>query len=172
MNPSHVGLEKLGQYHGCWCPGSLLCQDINSQDTDQMKWGYSCFAWDWISMSCNNTVWELYTNHIQIYVSRYTQPLKDKSFLHWFYFRTHKNRVAFFFFLQHWDGTGTQNPSLTRTWLKYIFNAMVADDLATSRQGISSHRIDVVIPEYPCFSRKGLIAPITWYNLATKPCLW
>ena len=25
---------ELGQYHGCWCPGSLRRQDINSHDIE------------------------------------------------------------------------------------------------------------------------------------------
>ena len=27
----------LGQYHGCWCPGSLRRQDINSHDIDYVE---------------------------------------------------------------------------------------------------------------------------------------
>ena len=36
----------------------------------------------------------------------------------------------------------------TRSSLSYTINTMVADDLATSRQGISSHGIDPFPPEY------------------------
>ena len=27
----------LGKYHGCWCPGSLLHQDISSHDADYVE---------------------------------------------------------------------------------------------------------------------------------------
>ena len=34
LNPWRVISVQLGQYHGCWCPGSLRRQDINSHDID------------------------------------------------------------------------------------------------------------------------------------------
>ena len=54
------------------------------------------------------------------------------------------------------DGTGDWNPSLwkKRTRLSCIFNTMVADDLATSSQGISRHGIDLFIPEKSGFSTR------------------
>ena len=35
---------KLGQYHGCECPGSLRLQVISSHDTEYVQWGYSCVS--------------------------------------------------------------------------------------------------------------------------------
>ena len=35
----------LGQYHGCWCPGSFSRQDISSHDTDHVKWVGPCLTW-------------------------------------------------------------------------------------------------------------------------------
>ena len=32
-----VNLVWLGQYHGCWCPGFLRRQDINSHDIDYVE---------------------------------------------------------------------------------------------------------------------------------------
>ena len=29
---------ELGQYHGCWCPGSLRRQDISSHDIDHVEY--------------------------------------------------------------------------------------------------------------------------------------
>ena len=37
INHLHVECEKLGQYHGCWCPGSLGRQDISSHDIDNVE---------------------------------------------------------------------------------------------------------------------------------------
>ena len=37
INSHYAGLDyskKLGQYHGCWCPGALSHQIINNHDTD------------------------------------------------------------------------------------------------------------------------------------------
>ena len=33
-----VNSVYLGQYHGCWCPGSLRRQDINSHDIDYIEY--------------------------------------------------------------------------------------------------------------------------------------
>ena len=33
-----VNSAYLGQYHGCWCPGSLRHQDINSHDIDYVEY--------------------------------------------------------------------------------------------------------------------------------------
>ena len=32
-----VNSVQLGQYHGCWCPGSLRRQDISSHDIDYVE---------------------------------------------------------------------------------------------------------------------------------------
>ena len=48
-----------------------------------------------------------------------------------FYFRKYNNIFAFSMISQHWDGTGSLNPSLceTRNHLSYLVNTRVADDL-------------------------------------------
>ena len=42
LNPwlagDQVNSVYLGQYHGCWCPGSLRCQDISSHDIDYIEY--------------------------------------------------------------------------------------------------------------------------------------
>ena len=36
LGPSYLGW--LGQYNGCWCPGSLRRQDISNHDIDYVKY--------------------------------------------------------------------------------------------------------------------------------------
>ena len=40
---------QLGQYHGCWCPGSLRRQDISSHDIDYVEYVGPCLTWIRIS---------------------------------------------------------------------------------------------------------------------------
>ena len=41
INPQSAGnlinLVQTSQYHGCWCPGSLCCQDISTHDIDYIE---------------------------------------------------------------------------------------------------------------------------------------
>ena len=38
MCGDRVNSVYLGQYHGCWCPGSLRRQDISSHDIDYIEY--------------------------------------------------------------------------------------------------------------------------------------
>ena len=47
----------LGQYHGCWYPGSLGRQDISSHDIDYMKYLGPSLAWGRILSTCFISMW-------------------------------------------------------------------------------------------------------------------
>ena len=47
----------LGQYHGCWCPGSLRRQDISSHDIDYVEYVGPGLTWEWILSSCVISMW-------------------------------------------------------------------------------------------------------------------
>ena len=46
------GLE-VGQYHGCWCPGSFHHQATCSHTIVWVQCGYTCLYWKWISTTSN-----------------------------------------------------------------------------------------------------------------------
>ena len=41
--------RELDQYHWCWCPGSLCCQDIDSCSINLVGWTDPHFQWGWVS---------------------------------------------------------------------------------------------------------------------------
>ena len=43
---------KLGQYHGCWCPGSLCHLVISSHGIDYIWWIGPCLLWGGIVTTC------------------------------------------------------------------------------------------------------------------------
>ena len=47
----------LGQYHGCWCPGSLRRQDISSDDIDYVEYVGPGRTWERISSFCIISMW-------------------------------------------------------------------------------------------------------------------
>ena len=47
----------LGQYHGCWCPGSLRCQDISSHDIDYVEYVGTGLTWGRILSICVILMW-------------------------------------------------------------------------------------------------------------------
>ena len=47
----------LGQYHGCWCPGSLCRQVISSHDIDCVNYVGPYLTWGRISTTCVMSVW-------------------------------------------------------------------------------------------------------------------
>ena len=47
----------LGQYHGCWCPGSLRRQDISSHDIDYVEYVGPGLTWVSISSTCVISMW-------------------------------------------------------------------------------------------------------------------
>ena len=47
----------LGQYHSCWCPGSLRRQDTSSYDIDYVEWVGLCLVWVWILTTCVRSMW-------------------------------------------------------------------------------------------------------------------
>ena len=57
MCRDRVNSVKLGQYHGCWCPGSLRRQDISSHDIDYVEEAGPCLTWGGISTTCVLLVW-------------------------------------------------------------------------------------------------------------------
>ena len=51
---------KLGQYHGCWCPGSSHRQDISSHDIDYVEYVGPGLTWGRISSICVVLMWSNY----------------------------------------------------------------------------------------------------------------
>ena len=49
--------HHVGQYHGCWCPGSLRRQAISSHDIDYVSWGGRCLTRRRVPASCVISVW-------------------------------------------------------------------------------------------------------------------
>ena len=47
----------LGQYHGCWCPGSLRRQDISSHGIDYVEYLGPGLTWGRISSTCVISMW-------------------------------------------------------------------------------------------------------------------
>ena len=47
----------LGQYHGCWCTGSLRRQDISSHDIDCVEYVSPCLTWGRILSTCVISMW-------------------------------------------------------------------------------------------------------------------
>ena len=52
-----VILVYLGQCHGCWCLGSLCCQDISSHDIDYTEYVGPSLAWGRILSMCVISMW-------------------------------------------------------------------------------------------------------------------
>ena len=50
---------KLGQYHGCWCPGSLHRQDISSNDIDCVEYVGPGLTWERILGICVISMWSI-----------------------------------------------------------------------------------------------------------------
>ena len=50
-------MRGLGQYHDCWCPGSLRRQDISSHDTDYVESAGPCLTQGGISITCVSLMW-------------------------------------------------------------------------------------------------------------------
>ena len=48
---------KLGQYHGCWCPGSLRRQDSSSNDIDYVEYVGPGLIWGRILSTCVISMW-------------------------------------------------------------------------------------------------------------------
>ena len=48
---------SLGQYHGCWCPGSLRRQDISSHDIDYEEYVGPGLTWGRILSTCVISMW-------------------------------------------------------------------------------------------------------------------
>ena len=48
---------KLGQYHGCWWPGSLRRQDISSHDIDYVEYVGPGLTWWRILSTCVISMW-------------------------------------------------------------------------------------------------------------------
>ena len=48
---------KLGQYHGCWCPGSIRRQDISSRDIDYIEYTGPSLTWGRILSTCVKSMW-------------------------------------------------------------------------------------------------------------------
>ena len=44
---------RLGNYHSCWCLGSLHRQAISSHDFDCVQCGYPCVPMEWMSTTCD-----------------------------------------------------------------------------------------------------------------------
>ena len=47
----------LGQYHGCWCPGSLRGQDISSHDIDYIEYVGPSLTWASVLSTCVKSMW-------------------------------------------------------------------------------------------------------------------
>ena len=54
--PSYL-CKKLGQYQGCWCPGSLHCQDISSHDIDYIEYVGPSLTLGRILRTCVISMW-------------------------------------------------------------------------------------------------------------------
>ena len=52
-----LNLVQHSRYHGCWCPASLCCQDISTNDIDYVEQASSCLTWGIISTSCVMSMW-------------------------------------------------------------------------------------------------------------------
>ena len=52
--PSYLGLTR---YHGCWCPGSLCCQDISSHDIGYVEYVGPGLTWGRILSTCVISIW-------------------------------------------------------------------------------------------------------------------
>ena len=63
----------LGQYHGCWCPGSLCRQDISSNDIDCVEFVGTGLTWGRILSTCVISMWSNDTKCKNIFIF----PLKN-----------------------------------------------------------------------------------------------
>ena len=54
---SPVSSVYIGQYHGCWYPGSLRCQDISSHDIDSVEYVGPGLTWGMILSTCVTSMW-------------------------------------------------------------------------------------------------------------------
>ena len=54
---SYLSLTLQGQYHGCWCPGTLRRQDISSHDIDYIDYGGPSLTWGRILSTCVISMW-------------------------------------------------------------------------------------------------------------------
>ena len=52
-----VNSVQLGQYHGCWCPGSLRRQDISSHHIDSIEYVCPYLTWGRIQSTCVISTW-------------------------------------------------------------------------------------------------------------------
>ena len=48
---------ELGQYHGCWCPGSLRRKDISSHDIDYVEYVGPGLTWARTLSTCVISMW-------------------------------------------------------------------------------------------------------------------
>ena len=60
--------RSAGQYHGCWCPGSLRHQAISSNGIDYVNLVGLCFTWGRISITCVMSMWRNDRNCKYMYV--------------------------------------------------------------------------------------------------------
>ena len=51
------GSSYLGQFHGCWCPGSLRRQDIISHDINCIGYVDPSLTWGRIFSTCVKSMW-------------------------------------------------------------------------------------------------------------------
>ena len=57
MCGDRVNSVYLGQYHGCWCPGSLRRQDISSHDIDYIEYVGPSRIRGSVSSPCVKSMW-------------------------------------------------------------------------------------------------------------------
>ena len=67
----------LGQYHGCWCPGSLRRQDNSSHDIDYVEYVSPGLTWGRILSTCVISMW---SNDLK-YKYMFIFPLKNPKLI-------------------------------------------------------------------------------------------
>ena len=63
---------KLGQYHGCWCPGSLCHQNISSHDIDYVEYVGPSPSWGSELSTCVKSMWrnDIKCKHIFMFLQK------------------------------------------------------------------------------------------------------
>ena len=57
LNMWGLSSDWLGQYHGCWCPGSLRWQNISNNDTVFIEYVGPSFTWGRILSTGVKSMW-------------------------------------------------------------------------------------------------------------------
>ena len=82
----------LGQYHGCWCPGSLRRQDISSHDIDYIEYLGPSLAWGSILSTRVISMWRNDTKCKYMFMFSLKNLARKGLILHCFRQQLHASR--------------------------------------------------------------------------------